>query len=336
MNFCDGWTPNPECPPAHRLFPQHKWLLGGGAGRATGIRSEITIGQTSYSGVTEGGVKHSIAYSFYKTQIGADILYNQYTHNNLYVYPALEEAKKDNIANTPYLISSEYFTKDSGNYYANAASGSDLPFVKIAMLALASLRPEVKKALTDSQFLMPTLQMLIRHAHRSVGNETDYLASAAHDNTSRAHYLSDGLPQPNYNSAKLARLANELTLSEVPPLVRMKIVSENFIDSEKLFNTPGALARTVLASAASYRTIKISAEDSIDLNGNKSNHLYEWRVLKGGGKVKIIKDANNPSTVTIEFTSGSNIERLEVRVFVKKADGKYYSVPGIISVYVRS
>ena len=38
VNLCEGWTPNPECPPEHRLFPQHAWKFSGGAGAVTGIR----------------------------------------------------------------------------------------------------------------------------------------------------------------------------------------------------------------------------------------------------------------------------------------------------------
>ena len=344
VNFCEGWTPNPDCPLAYRLFPQHAWLLSGSAGKATGVHSGVTVGQASYSGETSGGVKHSIPYVFYKTQSGADILYNQYTHNNLYIYPSLAESTGDNIGNTSYVISSEDIAKAGTDYYhAHDSSGSDLPFVKIALATLASFRPEVKRSLISGtnidgkrvSFLMPTLQMLIRHAHRSVSTESDYLGSVAHDNTSRANYMAGGLPQPSYDSAKLVRLGSELTLSEVPPLVRLKVLAENFTDSEKLFNTPGAIARSVSVGTA-LRSITISAEDSIDLDGTKSNHMYEWRVLHGdANKIKITKDQSVPGRAVIEFTGGDIWKRLDVGVFVKKQNGKYYSVPGIVSVYVR-
>ncbi len=336
VNLCEGWTPNPDCPILHRFFTEHEWLLSGGVGRATGIHAGVTVGQASFSGESSGYEKHSIAYSMYKSQSGADILYSQYTHNNLYIYPSLEESKKDNIANTPYVISSEDIVKNSdGTYYAHNASGSDLPFVKIALLGLASFKPEVKKALADSSLLIPTLQMLIRHSHRSVNSETDYLNSdLAHEDTYHANYLSGGIPEPSYNSAKLVRIANELSIYDIPPLVQLNVVSENFTESEKLFNTPGAVARSVTAGTS--RAITISAENSFDLGGSKLNHVYEWKILKGdASKVKITVDPNNRAVAKMEFTGGTAGERLDVGLFIKKQNGKYYSVPGIISVYSR-
>jgi len=118
--------------------------------------------------------------------------------------------------------------------------------------------------------------------------------------------------------------------------IHIEHISEDFTADEKLFNTLGAIGRR--ASAASFpRTIIVSAEDSVDIAGNKLNHVYEWRVLKGSSSnIKIIPDASAPSKATIEFTGGGAGERLEVGVFIKKQNGTYYSVPGIISVYARS
>ncbi len=334
VNLCDGWTPNPECPAANRLFPQHQWQLSGGAGRATGVRPGITVGQASYAGETSGSVKHSIAYAIYKTQAGADALYEQYTRNNLYIYPSLIESTDDNIANTPYVISSEDYGKDGSNYYRHDASGSDLPFVKIAMAGLAAFKPDVKRALTNSQLLMPTLQMAIRHAHRSINSESDYLGSIAHENTERAHYLLNGLPQPNYDSAKLVRLANELTAADIPPLVRLRIASEDFTGDERLFTTPAAIARSVQSGTAS-RTIKVSAE-AIDITGSTAGYVFEWRVLNSDAStVAMTIDPADPTTATIRFLVQEARQRIDIGVFAKKPSGKYYSAPSFITVYGR-
>ncbi len=334
VNLCEDWTPNPDCPFLRRFFLQHEWLISGGVGRALRTFAGVVVGQASFSGVNSGYVKHSIAYAMYEDQRSANILYSQYTHNNLYIYPSLEESKSDNIANTPYVISSESLQKnnDNGTYFSHNASGSDLPFIKIAMLGLAAFKPAVKKSLKDSSHLIPTLQMLVRYAHRSVGSDSDYLGSAAaHADVYHANYLSSGLPLSTYDPSKLVRMANELNIGDVPPLVQLKVVSEDFTDGEKLFNTPGAIARKVVAGT--FRAITISAEDSFDLGGNKLNHVYEWRILKGDkDEVKIIL-GQNKAEAKIEFAKGNAGERVDVGVFVKKQGGEYYSVPGIVSVY---
>lgn len=365
VNLCEDWSPNPTCPADHRLFPQHEWLLSGSAGRRTDVHAGITVGQASWAGFTVGdGTKYGIPHDMYRSQNGADELYAQYTHNNLYIYPSLTDDSfagqpKDaslladpetlnrstiNIANTPYVIGSKQIAKAGTDYYhVHDASGSDLPFVKIAMLGLASFRPDVKTALQNGpvvngsriSFLMPTLEAMIRHAHRSVQSEGDYLSSIAHRSSSMAHYFSGGQPRPEYDPVKLVRITNALTLADIPPLVQLRVVSEDFGGSERYFDTPGAIARNMPMNAT--RSITVSAAGSIDLDGSTSGHEYQWRLLDSPSSgARIAVDASDPSKATITFTSGSSVDRIDVGVFVRKAGGTYYSVPGIISAYIHS
>ena len=361
VNFCEGWTPNPDCPRDRRLFPQHEWKFLGAAGRATSVSPQVTIGQTSYAGQTIGNIKHGIAWLFYQSQAGADILYNQYTHNNLYIYPSLYEdsfanpddpatlanptsieKSTENSADTPYVISSKQIAKQGVTYFRiHDASGSEFPFIKLGLAGLAALKPEVKQTLINGtsagnerlSLLMPTLQALIRHSHMSVETETDYLESPAHRSSSMAHYFKDGAPQPAYNVKKLIIMANNLTLEDVPPLVRLRIVSETFTVAEKVFATPGAISRKV-AYGGGTRTITVSAAGSFDVFGKSENLEYQWRVLEGSPLAKVTRSYNNPAEATIEFYSSSVTQRVDVAVFVKKIGGKYYSVPGIVSNYI--
>lgn len=367
VNLCEDWSPNPECPVEHRLFPQHSWLFSGSAGARTDVRPGITVGQASWAGFTSNDNTHNIAHKFYLSQSGADELYRQYTHDNIYVYPSLDDDKFAtggnsanpavmanplaldratlNIANTPYVISSSQIAFAGTDYYhIHNASGSDLPFVKIILLGLASLRPDVKQALRNGptidgnrlSFLIPTLQMLIRHAHRSITNESDYLSSPiVHRAMYMAHYLAAGRPQPQYDSEKLTRLANSLTLADIPPLVRLTVASEDFGQNERLFDTPGAIARDVPTGVT--RAITVSAAGSMDLDGSSGSHEYVWRLLDSDpAKASIAVDPHDQSRATISFSTGPSVDRIDVGVFVRRAGQPYYSVPGIISVHVHS
>lgn len=322
VNLCEEWTPNPECPLDHRLFPQHAWRLLNQPGAARTLATGVTIGQASYAGYSDTIGKHSLTSLLYQTQAGADALYQQYTHNNLYAYPALEERTHDNIANTPYTVSTVQVSKaGTDSYRLHDASGSEFPFVKLALLGLASLQPDVKRTLISDGRLMGTLQMLIRRSQRSITDESSYLTSSVHNGTFIAHELVNGQPVPLYDAAKLVRLANGLTLADVPPLPNLTIQSETFTASEKLFSTPGAVARKVPIGSLP-RTITVSAGDA--------TNSYEWRMLSGSAKI-----ASNGNTATITFENGTAATRTDVAVFTKKPGGTYYSVPGIVSIYMQ-
>ena len=128
-------------------------------------------------------------------------------------------------------------------------------------------------------------------------------------------------------------MANSLNIEDIPPLVQLKVISETFIENEKLFDTPGAIARSVPYNTPT-RKIKVTAKDSFDIEGNTEDFEYVWKVLDNSPHVKITISPNNPSEATLEFSPSSITERIDVAVFVKDRSGKYYSVPGIVSVYV--
>lgn len=363
VNLCEDWSPNPTCPMDHRLFPQHEWLLSGSIGRRTDVRSGVTVGQASWAGfTTSNDNKYGIPHDMYRSQNGVSELYAQYTHNNLFIYPSLTDdsfaggadntatladpiilnRSTINIANTPYVIGSKQISKAGTDYFrVHDASGSDIPFVKIAMLGLASFKPEVKAALQNGpvvngsrvSFLIPTLEAMIRHSHRSVQGEDSYLTSIAHRSSSMAHYFSGGKPQPEYDSFKLVRITNSLSIADIPPMAVVRVVSEDFQGSEKTFDTPSSIARSVGTNTS--RTIAVSAAGSIDLDGSTSGHTFVWRLLDtDASKATITIDPSDASRATINVNSGASTDRIDVGVFVKKTNGTYYSVPGMVTVYV--
>jgi hypothetical protein len=359
VNLCFDWTPNPDCPERYRPFYQHEWRFSD-QGRVTSPVSSVTVGQASYGGVDN----HGIAYVYYQNQHNAEEAYRLYTNNNLYIYPSLEDdsylgAKQEadtmtnpvpniakaNIANTPYVIGSKQITKPGTDYYMiHEASSSEMPFVKLTLAAFAALKPEVKKRLsqqvsaqgTTATFLIPTVQMLLRYSHKSVNTNTDYLNSAkVHRSAYLAHDFVNGIPQPAYDATKLITMANSLNLNDIPPLVQLRVVSENFDQSEKLFDTPGAIARSVSYNAAT-KTITVNAQHSFDIEGRTDNLEYQWKALDNSQNVKITVNPQNSGEATIEFYPATATQRVDVFVFVKRSDGKYYSVPGVISNYIHS
>ena len=356
VNFCEGWTPNPECPQEYSLFPQHDWIINGN-GMVHSPSNKVTVGQASYRGQEE----HGIPYVYYKNQKNAEEAYTLYTSSNLYIYPSLDDdsfiGKKEdakvmenpileretmNIANTPYIIGSRQIAKAGTDYYTiHDGSGSEIPFVKLALAGLASFKPEIKQKLTQKinandqeiSFLIPTLQMLIRYSHISIEDSNDYLNNEKiHGSTYMAHYLRSGLPEPYYRANKLITMTNSLEIEDIPPLIQLKVISQDFTNDEKLFDTPGAIARSI--NYNTKREITVSAKDSFDISGKTDNLEYVWKVLENKELINLQVNSQDPSQATIEFLPTDSTQRLEVFVFVKKKSGKYYSVPGVISNYI--
>ena len=126
-------------------------------------------------------------------------------------------------------------------------------------------------------------------------------------------------------------MVNGLSLNDAPPVAKLEVVSETFEGGEKLFDTPASIARSV-AKGASDRTITVSAAQSSDAQGS-SGLEYRFVVLDGdGARADVSQDG---SRATITFHPGNATGRIDVGVFVKRQGGRYYSVPGIVSLYVR-
>ena len=126
--------------------------------------------------------------TYYTNPGGMAFLYNQYTHNNLYIYPAHHDYQQHGYGdvfptNSPYLIASK------------GSSGSDRKYMNAVAQTLAAFRPEVKKKLVETGFLMPTIQMILRYA--AAGSWQNYLKGEAH----RVAGIRGRQPEDDRNSA---------------------------------------------------------------------------------------------------------------------------------------
>ncbi len=292
--------------------------------------NQITFGNSS-TAVTESTYWRSHPRHAYTSKNLTGFLAAQYTSNQLYVYPEHRDHDPELgdvfPANTPYLIISQ------------GSSGSDQPFLDSIARCLAALKPEVKARLKQSGATMPTLQMLFRYSNKGIQNDDAYLSGPAHPTVFDAAQLD-----PLF----LVKMANQVTLADLPPVVRLNAIEEQATLSgldyfgptgERLFDTPQAIAR-VFRGMANTRRIVVSAENSVDLNG--APLTYHWKILRGDTeRIKIVPLNDNGSVAEIVIShherrpiaSPGSIEsnRVDIGVFVN--NGTYFSAPGFITYF---
>jgi hypothetical protein len=283
--------------------------------------------------------------NYYVSPVALSFLYTQYIKNNLYIYPehrdhhpghngvyfpasgTREEGYGDLYpTNTPYLIISQ------------GSSTSDQPFMRMMAFTLAAFRPDVKKKLTETGLLMPTIQMLMRTTNTHLKEPKEYLTGKAHPSVFEGSWVDE---------VAMVRKAHDMNLKALPPMVQLRVVEEdkviNGLDffetagGEMLANTPGCIAR-VHRSKAPKRRLVVSADGSFDVN--KSKLTYTWVILRGDpDKIKIVpkKEDQSIAEITVAYherrpiAPGSPMEsnRVDIGVFVH--NGTYYSAPAFIT-----
>lgn len=305
-------------------------------GASQTVLPHVTFGNSSTAAeVTQGG---SITRLFFSNPRGMNLLYQQYTHNNLYLYPEVRDYDPGRNGrpgygdlfptNTPYVI------------IPQGASGSDQPFMQALPLILGAFRPEVKTRLRQSGLLMPTVQMLFRLTNRHLTQPTDYLSGIAHPSA------FDG---DQIDRLQMVRLAHFITPDNIPPMVQLNVVKENLavqghgffdpLQSERLADTPAVIAR-VVRGPDYVRRLVVSAENSYDLNHHPLT--YHWVILRGDAKrIQITPLNDNRSVVDLQVayhprqalpgTSAVASNRVDIGVFVH--NGSFYSAPGFVTFF---
>lgn len=296
----------------------------------------VTIGNSSTAGPVHVGGSNVRAW-YYTTDRGMQFLYTQYRANNLYVYP--EHRDHDPGHNGQPGFGDLFPTNSPYVVISKGSSGSDRVFMRALTHTLAAFRPEVKKALTTRGLLMPTLQMILRSSNMNIVDPEEYLTGKAHPTVFIGR---------DVNPVKLVQAAHRIQLETLPPMVQLKVLSENHAEnaveyfdvgaSEKLADTPVVIARIVRGPAYQKRIV-VSAADSFDVN----NHplTYHWVVLRGDTQRIQITPRNGGSVAEIvvsyherrPIVSGSPIDsnRVDIGAFVY--NGHTYSAPGFITFY---
>jgi hypothetical protein len=301
------------------------------------IRPHVTFGNSSTSAPAHLG--GSNPRNYYVAQLGLSFLYQQYTKNNLYIYPEHRDhdpgrnGRGDGFGdlyptNTPYLLISQ------------GSSGSDQPFMRVMPSVLAAFRPEVKAKLIETGTLMPTIQMLLRSTNKHLKGPKEYLTAKAHPTVFEGSWVDE---------LALVQKAHALELKSLPPMVQLRVHDSDkavngvdFFDlapSEVIGYTPACIARVHRTSADRQRIV-VSADASYDLN--KSKLTYTWIVLRGDpAKIKIVPKKDDASTVEITVAyhergpiapdSPLESNRVDIGVFVH--NGVHYSAPGFVTIH---
>jgi len=276
---------------------------------------------------------------YYTSPAGLAFLYEEYTRNNVYIYPEHRDhdpghnSSNDGYGdayptNTPYLIISQ------------GSSGSDQPFMRAIPFTLAALRPEVKKKLVDAGLLMPTLQMIFRSSSRHLKTPDEYLTGKAHPSVFEGTWVND---------LKMVQTAHAILPREIPPMVQLKVTEEempalgkDFFEtggSEKLADTPASVSR-VFRGKEQQRRLTVSAEESYDLN--KRRLKFDWVVLRGDPariRIKTLNGEGSRAEIVVGYherrsiAEGSAMESNRVDIGVFAHNGVYFSAPAFITFF---
>lgn len=276
---------------------------------------------------------------YYTLPRGLDFLYQQYTRNNLYIYPEHRDHDPGHNGsgdgygdafptNTPFVITSQ------------GSSGSDQPFMRAIPVTLAAFRPEVKKKLIKAGFLMPTVQMILRASGKQLTNADDYLTGKAHPSVFEGSQVDE---------LKMVKMAHDIRVENIPPAIQLQVVEEDapvlgrdFFEpggSEKLADTPVVVARIFRGKDRTRRMV-ISAAKSIDLS--KLPLKFHWVLLRGDPdrvRIKPLDDDKSRTEITVAhperrpISIGSAMEsnRVDIGVFVH--NGHYFSAPGFVTFF---
>ena len=308
-----------------------------GWGLQTRILPGVTFGNSSTAGPVEQYGSH--IRGAYSSPHLISILYQQYTKNNLYIYPEHRDHDSGHNGkggygdlmplNTPYLIGTQ------------GSSGSDRPVMLAVGLALGSFQPATKKRLIETGLLMPTVQMLFRTCQAGITSQEDYLSGKAHPSVfdgSKVQYV------------RLAEMAHAMSERDIPSMVQLKVLEEltprqgvDYFEvgnrTEKLCDTPAAIGR-IFRGRQHERKLVVSAEDSFDLNGRL--RTFHWVVLRGdAARIKIAPRDRRKSIVEITVPYQARVplpsqpamesNRVDIGVFVH--NGRNFSAPAFLCFY---
>lgn len=287
--------------------------------------SFITIGNSSTayrSGAFSRSLPRAAMTGFQPLVTAVAPFYN----NALYVYPEHEDHDQNDLfpANWPYTVISQ------------GSSGSDKPFLDALLLTLAALPPETRQRLQDERLIAPALQMILRYGMDNVLSSEHYRSGSAHPTVFNANQL---------NPVAMILRANALQADAIPPMPRIDVIEETFLDqagllgrSEKLFDTPAAIAR-VWRDHAGRKRVVLSAASTHDPNDR--NLRFDWVLLRGdprsvtietlddtGAVVEVFMDWHNPGSTN--GPNGKASARIDIGLIV--SNGVNDSAPAFFSV----
>jgi hypothetical protein len=254
-----------------------------------------------------------------------------YLNNQLYVYPAIHDHDLDDRfpVNWPYMIISQ------------GSAGSDYAFLGALAKTLAAFRPDTFSALRENGLFAPTLQMILRQNMDSVASREDYLSEKAHPPAFDIRFISTG---------RMVAQAAKMRPEDIPPLVSLRVVDEDFADtaglaglSEKLLDSPAAIGR-LWRNLDWEREMTVTIDDVVGPTGQSLT--FEWHLLRGDpNRVQIEPVGSDGRTARISIAWHNpwrepvrvgrraferSQSRVDIGVFAN--NGTYDSAPAMISI----
>jgi hypothetical protein len=248
-----------------------------------------------------------------------------YANNHLYVYPGHMDLGRGGGDVLPAMV--PYFPISRGS------SSSDRPLLDAMALALASMRPETRARLEAEGLIAPTLVMLLRFGLRDTEG---YLDPRAHPASIHRDRLRPGL---------MMSVAHDIRPDEIPPMVRLRVLTEDFGDAaglaqkgERLFDTPSAVAR-LWRNLEWTRSIVVSTAGTRDPNDRALE--FHWLLLAGDPeRVRIVPldPAGRRARIEVDWhdapfaSAGRDEEGSRVEIGVIAWNGARYSAPAFVTV----
>ncbi|MFA5147286.1 MAG: Ig-like domain-containing protein [Candidatus Omnitrophota bacterium] len=326
------------------------------------VETKTLVGNASHVYVTPDGNLNVVHYKYmnptrsdyWSGNTGPEDAYRAYISNNHYWHPMVGQGGGGEGTDLSYAMSA-YASGSKG------ASGSETDELQKFIYTFAAFKPEVKAKLIERRanpyhaerlesLLMPTVQMIYRRTR--VKDDGEYLSYKAHVN--EFHDVA--------NSLDMVTMANGINLSDIPPMVQLKVIDETYkaylpgdaifedIDkrtTEKYFDTPASICRVWRDRAYTKRMV-VSAEESYDINNKPLT--YHWAVIRGDPahvRINYLNEAHsiaeieidyhpktkflfyNPNPEIASFYTNSNL--VSIGVFAN--NGIYYSAPGFVTSF---
>ena len=189
-----------------------------------------------------------------------------YSNNHIYIYPEHRDHDADDRfpVNWPYMVTSQ------------GSSGSDQRFLSAIALTLAALPHDTFEFLRAKGLIAPTIQMILRRNLKTVSDRADYLSGVAHPAAFDRRLIQSG---------RMVADAADLRPEDIPPLVKLRVVEEDFAKAaglagldERLVDSPAAIGR-LWRGFTWERELVVTAEDTIAPNDRP--FAFEWRLLRG-------------------------------------------------------
>ena len=182
--------------------------------------------------------------------------------------------------------------------------------------------------------------MILRRNSTAVQLSEDYYSGAAHPTVFEGAMLRPG---------RMVGHAAAMKPEEIPPVVRLAVVDEDFRGSaglgglsEELLTSPSAIGR-IWRGVEGRRAITLSAEATEDPNGRALT--FRWVLLRGdpalvritplgerGDAARVEVDWHDPFTVPKAPGSEERIETSRVDIGVFAENGAHPSAPAILSI----